>query len=174
MVARKYAINVSDFLALLAGMVLVWSFLSYQFPDIRLVSKVGWLVGYVALIFTVLIGVSAYLDYLRGLLRGAALSVAPLLIGLAFVQFILLQDARALVDSGVVRLSALALVFWFWVSGYRIAEIMTSKFPISENEMRKVMTRFPPQSFHDMWPFHIFIIFLLLFMPFVIRLIWKA
>ena len=174
MVARKYALNIVDILALLAGMVLVWSFLSYQFPDIRLVSKVGWLVGYAALIFAVLIGVSAYLNCLRGLLRGAALSAAPLLIGLAFVQFILLQDARALFDSGAIRMSALALVFWFWVRGYRIAEMMTFRFPISENEMRKVVTRFPPQSVHDLWPFHLFMIFLLLLMPFVIRQLWGA
>lgn len=172
MVDCKRSLTVLDIVGLFAFEGVVWSVISLSYSASPLVSIVGWFLAYSGFAFMLVLVVSTYLHLIDNVVSGAVKVLVPFFIGFSLIQFIILQKFEVLVKVEAALPSSAILLIWFGIRGYAFSEAVFHRLPMPEREIRKVVTRFPPNSFHDLWPFHFFMATILFLMPMVIRALW--
>lgn len=170
---RKLFLVGIDLFAAFLLFIYIWQFISFFFLDSPLISKIAWLILFGAFLFVMSVAISTYLVCLDNVLTGPTRALAPLLVGVGVLQFVIIQHFEIL-ETPSIKLLAAVLVLWFWFRGYVVSRCLAARFPVPEHELRKVVSVLPPKSFHDMWLFHIFIITVLVLVPYVARLSWGA
>ena len=173
MAAYKYSISISDLIGLISFCGVVWSVISLNHSSGSLISIVGWFLGYSGFSVILLIFLATYLHLIDKVVSGVMRVLASFVVGLAFVQCIIFQKFEVLIETDAALPSLVIFLIWFGVRGYAFSEAVFHRFPMPEVEMRKLVTRLPPTYFRDLWPFHMFIALILVFIPFVVRLFWK-
>lgn len=171
---HKHIIVMIDSAILILFILYIWNFITFMFAEAPAVSQIGFMVGYCVLLFGVLLSAATYLVFLKKVLRGLPYVMAPLVIGAAVTQFLILYDTKFLATSDVGRFCSFILVIWLWLRGYYCSEFFSSRFPLPEHEIAKMVTSFPPHRFSDMWPFHCYMVFLLVLMPNIVRIAWQG
>jgi len=173
MAAYKYSISVADIIGLLSFFGVVWSVVSLNNSSGSLISIVGWFLGYSGFSVILFVFLSTYLHLIDKVVSGVIRVLASFVVGLAFVQCIIFQKFKVLIETDAALPSSVILIIWFSVRGYAFSEVVFHRFPMPEGEMRKLVTKLPPICLRDLWPFHMFMAVILVFIPFVVRFFWK-
>lgn len=171
--SRKRAVNIFDMCAVLLMLYYMWSFSVYWLPHSALISQLGVFFGFAFLLFFVVKAISAYILFSHDVMRVYPRAMLRALVGLAVFLFVIIYKLDFLSEKRSSSVILGALVAWFVIRGWHFSAWFYDRFPVSDDEARQLMSIFPPRTFHDMWPMHLFMIGLLVILPNLANVYWS-
>lgn len=165
---------VVDLFAVFLALYYVWKFSVYFFAGDPLISHLASVVILAVLLFALMKGVAFYIVCSNRVMRRFSHAFLRGLVGLGMFMLVIIYDFDFLRQVESAPFVLLALVAWFAIRGQVFSSWFSRHFPVGEDDARMMMYVFPPRSFHDMWSMHLFMLFLLLVMPYIARFYWGA